>query len=743
MSDEKRLLSLPAPGSSTGSEAALERSAVYQAHVEASDSEPSMVPLSHYLWLLNRDKWKLLAFVLVIVSSTIIVSSRMTPYYQSTATIDVDRMMPTGVIGQDANANRASVNDSDQFLSTQVKLITSDSVLRPVVQKFKLRLAGPGVPKVPSARAQDAPVSLARLAITRPVKTYLLQISYRSPDPELAADVANAVARSYIDHSYAIRFQASTDMAAFVTKQLDELRAKMENSSTKLAQFEKELNVISPEEKTSILTARLLQLNTEYTNAQGDRVKLEAAARSVKGGAAEAIEASAEGEQVRKLTDRIAEEQEKFAQIKDQYGPNHPEYKKAANRVTELQHQLEGLKTDTVQRVDVQYRQAVNREQMLQQAVNETKKEFDSLNARSLEYKALKRDADADKTLYEELTKRINEAGINSGFQGSSIRLADLARPALRPVFPNTRLNALIAFGSSLFLGIVVIFATDSVDHTIRDPEQIRRELRTEVLGALPVVKAWRGHLPGSKSSKDGAASNKPQLIFEDGRHATDAYEEAMRTLRDSILLPNLANPPRTILMTSATPREGKTTTAVHLAVVHSQQKRKTLLIDADLRRPSVYGHLGVSNDRGLSEVVNGKAEWRDLLQIPEGLPDLAVLPAGRASRRAADGLGKTLSMLLAEATDEYDLIVCDAPPLLGFAESLQIAALVDGIVVVALAGRTQRPALASVVSSLRRLNANVMGVVLNEVRQDLSDRYYYYGYYGKYYGKYYKRLKD
>ncbi len=196
MSDEKRLLSLPAPGSSTGSEAALERSAVYQAHVEASDSEPSMVPLSHYLWLLNRDKWKLLAFVLVIVSSTIIVSSRMTPYYQSTATIDVGRMMPTGVIGQDANANRASVNDSDQFLSTQVKLITSDSVLRPVVQKFKLRLAGPGVPKVPSARAQDAPVSLARAGDnTSGQGSYLLQISYRSPDPELAADVANAVAK--------------------------------------------------------------------------------------------------------------------------------------------------------------------------------------------------------------------------------------------------------------------------------------------------------------------------------------------------------------------------------------------------------------------------------------------------------------------------------------------------------------------------------------------------------------------
>jgi capsular exopolysaccharide synthesis family protein len=725
----------------------LERPAVYQAHAEASsEAEGSALPLSHYLWLLNREKWKLLAFVVVVVASTIIVSSRMTPYYESTATIDVDRMMPTGVLGQDANANRASVNDSEQFLSTQVKLIQSDSVLRPVAQRFKLRLAdtGGGSAKIPSARAQDAPVKLARLAITRPPKTYLLQISFRSPDPELAADVANAVARSYIDHTYAIRFQASTDLASFVTKQLDELRAKMERSSAALAQFEKELNVISPEEKTSILTARLLQLNTEYTTAQSDRVKIESVAKLVRSGSIEGVEASRdEGEQFRRLEDRLNEEREKFDQAKTQYGPNHPEYKKSAARLAELQRQFEALKAEIVQRVEVEYRQAVSREQMLQQNLNQAKAESDSLNSRSLEYKSLKRDADADKTLYEELTKKINEAGINSGFQGSSIRLADLARPALRPVFPNTRLNALIALLGSTLLGIGVVLFSDSLDHTIRDPEQIRRELRTEVLGALPVVKAWRGHLPGSKPGKDGALATKPQLIFEDGRHATDAYEEAMRTLRDSILLPNLANPPRTLLMTSATPREGKTTTAVHLAVVHSQQKRRTLLIDADLRRPSVYGHLGVNNDQGLSDVVNGRIEWRDALQTPEGLPDLAVLPAGRPSRRAADGLGKTLRALLDDAVNDFDLIICDAPPLLGFAESLQIAALVDGIVVVALAGRTQRPALASVVGNLRRLNTHVMGVVLNEVRQDLSDRYYYYGYYGKYYGKYYKRLKD
>ncbi len=734
------MLSLPAADSSAASESMLERPVMYQAHnqSEAGDTEPAAVPLSHYLWLLNREKWKVVAFVVIAVASTIIVSSRLTPYYQSTATLDMDRMAPTEVIGQQANSRLGS--DSEQFLSTQVKLIQSDSVLRPVVQRFKL--AKESGDKAPSARAADAPVSLGRLSITRPLRTDLIQITYRSPNPELAADVANAVARSYIEHSYQIRFQASSDLTSFVTKQLDELRARMERSSSALAQFEKELNVISPDEKTSMLSARLLQLNAAYIAAKGDRIQLEAAAKSVQGGSAEAVEASPQGEQVRKLQDALNDEEGKFALVKAQYGVNHPEYKKAANRVAELQRQFESLKANVVARVDIGYRQALAREQSLEQALEETKSESDSLSARSLEYKALKQDADADRTLYEELTKKINEAGINAGFQGSSIRMADLARPALKPAFPNTRLNVLVALLSSTLLGIGVVFVSDSLDHTIRDPEQIRRELRTEVMGALPVVKAWRGLLPGSNAGKSGGAGG-PQLIFEDGRHATDAYEEAMRTLRDSILLPNLAHPPQTLLMTSATPREGKTTTTVHLAVVHSQQKRKTLLIDADLRRPSVYGHLGVSNDRGLSDVVNGKAEWRDILQTPEGFPDLMVLPAGKASRRAADGLGKTLKSLLADASKDFDLILCDAPPLLGFAESLQIAALVDGVVVVALAGRTQRPALASVMGNLRRVNTNVLGVVLNEVRQDLSDRYYYYGYYGKYYGKYYKRLKD
>jgi capsular exopolysaccharide synthesis family protein len=706
------------------------RSGYYHVPVQAEESSDPAggLPISHYLWVLRRHKWRLLAFVVLSVAATVIVSSRLTPYYESTATVDIDRLAPTGILGQEATSGRT--NDSEVFLATQMKLIQSDSVLRPVVQSLK-------IPVAKSARP-DAPISLPLLSVTRPQRTYLLLISYRSPDPVFAAQVANAVAKSYRDHYYAIRYEASAGLSVFMTKELEELQAKMERSGAALAQFEKELNVIDPAEKTNILSARLLQLNQDYTKAQGDRFEKESAAKSVKDGSLEALETSQQGEQLRKLAEKLGEENEKFETVKVQYGPNHPAYRKAAAEQSQVQQQFDALKANIARRVEIEYREAVNREQMLKQTLDETKAEADGLNGKNFEYTNLKREADADRALYEELTRKIKEASINAGFQNSSIRLADMARPSLSPVFPRVRQNAILAFVISLFLGIGVVFVTDNLDHTLRDPEQVQRQLQAEVLGSLPVVKAWRGQLPGG--AKEGS---KELELFGVSKGVANTYEEAVRTLRDSILLPHAESRPHSLLITSATPREGKTTTAVHLAIVHSQQKRKTLLIDADLRRPGVYNHVGVSNDRGLSNVVNDEVEWRDALTSNPDVPYLSILPAGPASRKAADGLGQTLRRLLADAAQEYDLIICDAPPLLGFAESLQIASLVDGVVVVALAGQTERTAVASVLNSLRRLHANVLGIALNEVRADMSERYYYYGYYGKYYSRYYKPLNN
>jgi capsular exopolysaccharide synthesis family protein len=514
-------------------------------------------------------------------------------------------------------------------------------------------------------------------------------------------------------------------------KQLEELKAKMERSRAALVQFERELNVINPEEKTSILSARLLQLNTEYTNAQADRVRKQAAYQSVKSGTLEAAQVSTQGESLRKLTERLNEAQERFAEVKTHYGSNHPAYKKAAVQRLEVQRLLDGTRQNIGQRVEIEYNEALQRERMLERAVAETKAEFDRLNERSFEYQALKREAEADKQLYEELVRKIKEAGINASFQNSSIRIADSARPAIKPVFPNIKLNVLLAFLFSALLAVGAAVISDVLDNTVRDPEQVSRVLRTEVIGSLPVVKNWRGRL-GPVPTGGNGNSLVPVREFAD--NALTGYDEAIRTLRNSILLTDFDRRLRSVLVTSASPGEGKSTIAAHLAVAHAEQRHKTLLIDGDLRRPSVHRRFDVPSALGFSNVLVSEVPWQDAVVNLETLPDLDILPAGPPSRRAADLVGKGLQQVVEEASSEYDLIILDAPPLLGFAEPLQMATVVDGVIVVTRAGETSRKAVASVLGTLNRLRATLVGVVLNEVHKELSDSYYYYGYYGKYY---------
>jgi len=699
------------------------------------EAEPAaaQVPLSHYVWVFRRNWWKILLFVATSVAATVVISSRLTPVYESTATVDIDRQMPSGIIGQEAT--RTISNDSDQFLATQARLIQSDSVLRPVAQQYKLLTPDvdsqdPSEPR--PAAMDDAPVLLRNLKVARPTNTYLVLISYRSPDPRLAADVANAVARSYVEHTYNIRYRSSASLSIFMERQLEELKAKMERSSGALAQFERELNVINPQEKTSILSARLLQLNAEYTNAQADRVRKEAAHKSVTDGSLEAAQISNQGDALRKLSERLDETQQKFTEVASHFGPNHPEYRKAAAQVAEVQRQLQRAKANAIQRVAVEFREALNREAMLRKAVDETKAEFDHVNARSFEYQSLKREAEADKSLYEELVRKIREATINSGFQNSAIRIADMARPAIRPIFPNITLNVVLALLFSTLLAAGTAVITDVLNNTVRDPEQVVRTLATEVIGTLPAVKEWQGRAIPAGNSGTALIPAREASVAQ-----MSSFDEAIRTLRNSIMLTDFDRRIRSIMITSSAPSEGKSTTAAHLALAHAQQGRKTLLIDGDLRRPSIHRRFDLPAAVGLSGVLTSGIPWRTVLQKKEDSPNLDILPVGPSSRRAADLVGTMLTALLEEAAAEYDLVVLDSPPLLGFPEPLQMAAAADGVLLVAVSGRTNRKALASAVGTLKRLRANIIGVVLNEVRADSSDSYYYHYYHPKYYRQY------
>ncbi len=407
---------------------------------------------------------------------------------------------------------------------------------------------------------------------------------------------------------------------------------------------------------------------------------------------------------------------------------------------------MASTRASIAQRVEIEYHQSANREKMLEEAVKDTKAEFDRLNSRQFEYQTLKNEADGDKKLYEELIRKIKEAGINASFQNSMIRVADPARPGLKPVFPITWLNVLLAFLFAAFFGVGAAVLNDVLDNTIRDPDQVARWLNTDVIGSLPAVKDWRRRLSPIHHSSNHIAkvppSNGTALVHLNGHadpseQALSNYEEAIRTLRNSILLTDFDRRLRSVLLTSASPSEGKSTVAAHLAATHASQHKRTLLIDGDLRRPSVHRLFQVPNTIGLSNVLMKEISWLDAVVVMDEPNGLHILPAGPSTRRASDLIGMGLAELIEEATREYDLVVLDAPPLLGFAEPLQMATAVDGVIVVARAGDTSRKALSSVITTLTRLRANLVGVVLNEVHREVSaGYYYYYGHYSKYYGR-------
>ncbi len=709
------------------------------------EADDSGIPLSQYLWIVRRHTWKILLFVLACVVTTFVVSSRMQPVYEATATLDIDRSAPTGVLGRDSDRGFAGY-DQDQFLLTQVRMLQSDAVLRPVAIKHRLlEKEGQTLNLATDRReaVERAPITLGRLRVNRPPNTFLVQVSYRSTDPSLAADVANGVARSYLDHTINLRVGQQAKAGEFMTTQLEDLKAKMEKSSDRVAQFERAMGFMNAEDKTSVMSSQLLQLSKEYTDAQADRVKKEAIFNSTKSGSVESVQNAEQGRDLLRLEEKLKEAGSRFAEVRATYGANHPEYRRRSSEIEEMKRQVDESRKNIAERVASDYRQASDREDMLRKAVGNIKGQYDALMSRSADYQRMKSDAESDKKLYEELIRKVRESSINSQFQSNYAKMSDQARPPARPVLPNVPLNVALALvlSSILALGAAVLY--DVLDTTVRDPEQASRFLKTDVIGTLPAVKNTSGDpLIALTASADNTRENslikvdsKGSYGYGYGYKSISSYEEAVRTLRNTILLSDLERNIHSLLVTSASPGEGKTTTAVHLAIAHAQQGKKTLIIDADLRRPTVHKKLNMTMDQGLSNVLIGEREWNEvLLQVPN-VPDLMLLPSGPPSRRASDLIGPLMTELLDRATQEFDLVIVDAPPLLGFAEPLQIATIADAVVVVTRAGETKRAAVANVLSTLKRLHANVIGLVLNQVRKEMSDHYYYYGHYRKYYG--------
>jgi len=680
--------------------------------------------LFQFIKIIRRQRWKLLAFVAVAIMAAVGVQLIVPKDYEATALVKVERHTAGGVVGQEAS-QVSSVDDMDQIIATEIELALSDPVLRPVVERYKLLPVRSNSYSSASQQNAPAPILLHSLKVTRAPSSYLIRISYRAHDPKLAADVANAVAQSLSEHANDTGKSSYEKLSELVAHDMSELRAKMEASAQQLAEYEKELNMVDPEQRVTVLSARLSQLNTDLTAAQDERIRREAILAQVENSntlaSAQAAQAAAQDPLLSEAVQRLNVARQQFTSVRSYYAEGHPEYVKAQKQVEEVEAQVNELKARAKERAAADYQQALGREKRLFSVLQQTKAEGDGLKARAYQYEQLKGEADNDKKIYDDLATRTRLAGINQQFHDATVLLAAQALAPHEPIFPNLLINLPVAVILSGILGILIAVLASVLDNSFADGEEAASQLRVDVLAEIPYAKG----LP-SISAEKGLAEDS---AFSAKLNA--AYREAIRNLRAALNGVSSYRPIRSLVITSAVPGEGKSTTAAQLALAYAKAGKRVLLVDANFSRPTLDPHLLVcSTPRkfkfasrvGFTDVLKGKASCADaIIQLAQ--PGLSLMPAGRMSRTAADLISTRASAIMAKLCQDFDLIIVDAPPVLAASEAQELARVADGALLLTKAAETDAKQVSDAMSALSRARANVVGLVLNQVKSnDVAD---------------------
>jgi capsular exopolysaccharide synthesis family protein len=441
-----------------------------------------------------------------------------------------------------------------------------------------------------------------------------------------------------------------------------------------------------------------------------------------------------------KLREREADLAIQYAQATTQFGVAYPKVVELNNQLKQLRKEITAEETRMQQRIRDEYLAAVQREGLLTTAFEQQKQQANQLNESAIEYSTLKRDAETNRQLYQDLLQRLKEAGVSAGLRSSNIRVVDVARTPTHPIKPNVPRNLELGLLLGLACGIGLVFVLESLDTSIRNTEELSAISALPALGIIPLQLSSNGHL--RKRLKTVSAktekSESPTLVTY-ARPQSEAAE-AYRALRTSILLSSFGAPPKVILVTSAMPQEGKTTVSANSALVLAQRGSRVLLVDADLRRPAVGKLFGIRSRGGLSTLISGSDKVGDVvLPCPE-VPNLWILPAGPIPPQPAELLGSTvMKNHIAQWRSVFDHVIIDTPPCLSVTDAVLLSPEADRVILVARSGQTTKAALRRACDLLLQVNAKVMGIVLNGLNRHSGEGYYYkYGYGGRYANHYY-----
>ena len=718
--------------------------------------------LREYMRVLIKRKWLVILVIVGIFMSVAIASLRQTPVYDAVGRIAVNKADSNLISFKDSAPDTDYVYEQSD-LDTEVRILQSDLMALQVIRQLNLdkrpEFGGRSDQKQANLVADPLQTDSKRasallagfhgkLRVALIPNTRIMEIHFTSTDPQLAASAVNTLAATYVEQNFKTKFESTMQASDWLSKQLVDLQMKVETSQEKLVRYQKEHEILGMDEKQNIITEKLDELNKEMTMAESDRMQKEAVYRQTQSSDPDVVAAAIIADTTGTgsgagsgLLDKLREQQAnlkiQIADLNTQFGPSYPKIAQLNNQLKEIDRQLQTETNKAVDHLKGQYQAALQRENMLRGSFDQQKQEANKLNESAIEYSILKRDLDSNRTLYEGLLEKLKEAGVTAGLRSNNFRIIDAARVPTAPSEPNIPRNLSFALVLGVISGVGLAFLLEKMDNTVRTPEQAQVISGLPSLGMIPLGSKSGNHGPTGKRLALTASKEVVETVTQIRPQSQMA--ESYRALRTSLLLSNLGAPPKVIMVTSARPQEGKTTTSINTAIVLAQKGVRVLLIDADLRRPSVHKTLGMGPRSGLSNVLTGSATVQQTITLSPILSNLYILPAGTPPPNPAELLASAnMKELIDQLRGQYDHIVIDTPPTLSVTDAVVLSPRADATILVIRSGQTTKQALRRSRDILMQVNAHVAGVLLNAVDLTSPDYYYYYEYQGKY-GAYYQ----
>jgi succinoglycan biosynthesis transport protein ExoP len=696
--------------------------------------------------------WKAAAAIAILVTAGMMYQTFTTvPLYRAQARIQIDEEQTTTQV--DFKQPELVYSDPEPYYQTQYKILQGrDLALRAVKQlnlaavpefngrgptppfltqtiaRVKAKIAAPfrgdaTTPRPSQARPanqnQQADMFLGRVAVAPVRGSRLVDLYFVSAEPEFAARAVNVLAEEYVKENLEFRLSNTDKTLQWLTEEVAKQQNTVQASERMLAEYRENQNALSLEDRQNIIVSRLNQVNDAAAHARTNRIQKQALYNQVSTAKdRESLSAIASNPFVQQLKTRIGELQRDKVRLEERYGDKHPDVQRVNGQIEDVQRQLDAEIEKSVAAIKADYQAALEEEKQLAGDLEGQKAQATDLNRKSIDYSVLQREAESNRQVYESLLQREKELRVVSNSRANNVRLLDRAEVPGAPFTPNTRRAWMMALLFGLGIGIAAAFAIDYLDDTVKTPEDVTWRLRLNFLGLVPKVHGERHPLLSGPVPHD--------------------FGEAFRALRTALVASSGTDATRLIAITSTQPLEGKTTTAVNLALALAIGGARVLLIDADMRRPSLHKAMRLPNDRGLAELLSGKARMREVVQRC-GDPNLLVIPAGHTPPNPSELLAsdRMRAFLHQLATGPFDWVIVDTPPVLAVTDAVVLAPLVHSVSFVVGAEMTRWRLAERAIETLQAGHPRSIAAILNRVDFD-RNRYYYSRYYGHQYKSYY-----